>query len=198
MTKHSLAPTAALTAALSAGFIAALAAAPALAAPYLELGVGASRANADCAGTTSCDTSSAHARLVGGWSFGDTFAAEIGVAQLGKLSASANVPLVGRVDAEARLRSATVGLAARLPLTDTLSLTARLGAASNQTRVSGTAAGQRTSDSQRHTAPYGGVGLSYALSKTLSLGLHAESTRARYDGEDVTVTMGGANLRVAF
>lgn len=194
MTKHSLA----LAAALSAGFTAALATAPALAAPYLEVGVGASRANADCAGTTRCDTTSAHGRLVGGWAFGDTFAAEIGVAQLGKLSAPADVPLVGRVDAEARLRSATLGLAARLPLSDTLALTARLGAASNHTRVSGTAAGQRASDSQRHTAPYGGVGLSYALSKTLSVGVHAESTRARYDGEDVTVSMAGANLRVAF
>lgn len=180
------------------GLMAALATAPALAAPYLEVGAGISRANADCAGTIQCDTSSAHARLVGGWAFNDSFAAEIGVAQLGKLSAAANVPPVGRVDAEARLRSATAGLAARVPLTDALALTARLGVASNQTRVTGTAAGQRSSDSQRHTAPYGGVGLSYAFSKTLSLGLHAESTRARYEGENVTVSMAGANLRVAF
>jgi OmpA-OmpF porin, OOP family len=184
--------------ALAAGLVAALAAAPALAAPYLEIGAGMSRANADCAGTIACDTSSAHGRLVAGWAFGDTLAAEIGVAQLGKLSASATVPPVGRVDAEARLRSATLGAAARLPLTDALALTARLGVASNQTRVSGTAAGQRSSESQRHTAPYAGVGLSYTLSKTLSVGLHAESTRARYDGEDVTVNMAGANLRVAF
>lgn len=193
MMKQALIHAASLSAVLTT-----LATTPAHAAPYLEVGAGVSRANADCAGTTRCDTSSAHARLVGGWAFNESFAAEVGVAQLGKLSASANVPLVGRVDAEARLRSATAGLATRLPLTDTLALTARLGVASNQTRVTGTAAGQRSSDSQRHTAPYAGVGLSYAFSKTLSVGLHAESTRARYDGEDVTVSLGGANLRVAF
>ncbi len=169
-----------------------------LAQPYVELGAGMSRADVDCAGTIRCDDTSAQARVTAGWSFGDSLAAEVTLAQIGKLSASAVVPMVGRVDADVRLRQAGIGVASRLPLTDTLALTARLGVASNQTRVSGTAGGMRTSDSQRNTAAYAGIGLSYALTPTVALGLNVEGTRVRYDGEDANVTMAGLSVRTRF
>lgn len=169
-----------------------------LAQPYVELGAGMSRADVDCAGTIRCDDTSPQARVTAGWSFSDSLAAEVTLAQIGKLSASAVVPVVGRVDADVRLRQAGIGVASRLPLTDTLALTARLGVASNQTRVSGTAGGMRTSDSQRNTAAYAGIGLSYALTPTVALGLNVEGTRVRYDGEHANVTMAGLSVRTRF
>jgi OmpA-OmpF porin, OOP family len=188
MTFHKLLPAAALLLAL-----------PAFAqTTYLDMSVGRSKANVDCAGTTSCEDTGTLARAAFGYTFAPNWAAELTLAQLGKLKAAGNVPGVGNVQATATLRSIGLGVAGTLPLNDAFALTARLGVASNKTSLSGSAAGVNASDSDTHTAPYAGIGLNYALTSAISATLSASRTQVRYDGEKASVTSAGLGLQWRF
>lgn len=165
---------------------------------YLEAGVGQARASVDCAGTTVCDRSDTSLRLIAGYTLSPQWALELSFARLGRIRATAEVPEVGTVQASARLRSVGIGVAGTLPLNDSVALVGRLGIASNKTSVSGSSGGTSVSDSETRTAPYVGAGLDYALSKTVSLGLSADRTEARYQGEKTSVTSFGAGVKLRF
>lgn len=177
---------------------ATLLAGPAGARPYVELATGASDIRLDCSGTAACDTSAAFGRLTAGYAFTPQWAVELSAGQFGKTTASLDVPGVGRVDASGTVRGIGLGVAGRQALTDSLALTGRLGVASNQTEIRGTAAGGSVSESQRNTAPYAGIGLQYSLSQQLVLGLVLDRTDAEFDGEKAAVTMLGLGLRLQF
>jgi len=182
----------------------AIAAATLLALPafaqstYVDLAVGQSKVNIDCAGTTSCDDSGTLARAIVGYEFAPNWAAELTLAQLGKVKVAANVPPVGNVRVTAKLRSIGLGVAGTLPLNDAFAFTGRLGVASNKTSFSGSAAGISATDSETNTVPYAGIGLSYALSKTLSASLSLDRTQAEYDGEKASVTSVGVGVKWRF
>lgn len=175
---------------------AALLAVPALAQnDYVEIGAGRSDARVDCAGTISCDNTDTYLRAIAGYSFTPTWAMELSLAHLGRIKAAANVPGLGRVDASARLLSLGFGVAASWPVSDAVSFTARLGIASNRTSVSGSAAGQGTSDSENNAAPYAGLALGYAFSPTWTASLTLDRTQAEFQGEKSGVVTAGLALR---
>lgn len=165
---------------------------------YLELGAGRSKVDVDCAGTTRCEDSATAARLTAGYAFTPNWAAELVLADLGRIEAAGNVAGVGNVEARARLRSVGVGIAGSWPLADALSFTARLGIASNRTRISGTALGQSASDSESNSAAYGGLALNYAFAPAWSTSLTLDRTQAEYQGEKTDVTSVGLALRFRF
>lgn len=165
---------------------------------YAELGLGASKADVDCSGTTQCDRTGTFVRAIVGYEFAPNWAAEVSFADLGRVKASANVPLVGNVQTSAKLRSIGFGVAGTVPLSDTIGLTGRLGLASNKTSISGSAAGRSASDSETNTAPYAGVALSYAMSKQVSLSLTLDRTQAEYGDDRMAVVAAGAGVRVRF
>lgn len=165
---------------------------------YAELGAGLSKADVDCSGTTSCDRTGTSVRAILGYEFAPNWAIEASLADLGRVKASATVPLVGNVQTSARLRSVGLGVAGTLPLGEAIGLTGRLGVASNRTSISGSANGRSVSDSETHTTPYVGVGLSYALSKQTSISLTLDRTRAEYGDEKIAVVAAGAGVRVRF
>lgn len=183
----------------AATLVAAFASAPAGAQGfYAELGGGRSRADVDCAGTTTCDRDGTFVRGLVGYAFSPNWAAELSLASLGRVEASAVVPGVGTVQTSAKLRSAGLGVAATLPFSESWALTGRLGVASNQTSVSGSALGTSVSESERNTAAYAGIALGYALSKTTSLGLNLDRTEAEFGGEKFAVVSLGIGARWSF
>lgn len=188
-----------LAATAAATLTLAMAAAPAWAQnAYVELGAGAAHADADCAGTTSCDRNSATVRATLGYAFAPNWAAELTLADLGRLKAAGFVPGVGTVQASAKLRGVGLGIAGTLPLSQALSLTGRLGLSSNKTSISGTAVGTTVSDHQRNTAAYAGLGLYYTLGTTASLGLTLDRNEAEYGGEKLAVVALGLGARFSF
>lgn len=184
---------------LAATVAAAFASAPAAAqGVYAELGAGGSRADVDCAGTTTCDREDRFVRGVLGYTFTPNWAAELSLADLGRVKASALVPGFGEVQTSIKLRSVGLGVAATLPLGESLALTGRFGVASNKTSVSGSALGVSVSDSDRNTTAYAGMALRYALSKSTSVGLNLDRTEAEFDGEKAAVVTYGIAARYAF
>jgi OmpA-OmpF porin, OOP family len=177
----------------------ALLALPALAQnAYFELGAGRSDASVDCTGTSSCDDSDSFVRATAGYQFAPNWAVEFSVAQLGRIKAAAFVPGIGTVEATARLRSVGLGVAGSWPLADTLSLTTRLGVASNRTTLSGSASGRTGSDGDTNAAPYVGLALGYAFTPAWTASLTLDRTQAEYQGDKATVSTAGLALRYRF
>ncbi len=182
----------------------AIAAAAALSLPVfaqslsIDVAVGQSKVDIDCAGTTRCDDSDTLARAILGYEFAPNWTAELTLAQLGKFSVAANVPPVGNVQVTGKVRSVGLGVAGVLPLNDSFAFTGRLGVASNKTSFSGSAAGISATDSETHTAPYAGIGLSYALSKTVSASLNLDRTQVEYQGDKASVTSVGLGVKWRF
>ncbi len=178
---------------------AALLTVPALAQnAYFELGAGRSDASVDCTGTSSCDDSDSFVRATAGYQFAPNWAVEFSLAQLGRIEAAAFVPGIGTVQAKARLRSVGLGVAGNWPLADALSLTARLGVASNRTTISGSAGGRGGSDGETNTAPYVGLALAYAFTPAWTASLTLDRTEAEYRGDKATVSTAGLALRYRF
>jgi len=184
-------------AAAAAAFL--FAQAPALAQnTYLELGAGRSKADVDCSGTTRCEDQATAVRLIAGYGFAPNWAAELVLADLGRIEAAGFVPGVGTVQANARLRSVGLGVAGSWPISDALSFTARLGVAANRTRISGTALGQSAAESESNTTAYGGLALAYAFTPAWSANLTLDRTQAEFQGEKADVTSAGLALRFRF
>ena len=183
----------------SLAFAAAMSSAPVAAQNlYVEVGAGRSRASVDCTGTSACDRSGSFVRGILGYEFMPNWALEVSLADLGRVNASGSLAGGGTVQTSAKLRSAGIGVAGSLPLSDSFALIGRLGVASNKTSVRGTAMGASVNDSERHTAAYVGMALNYALSQTSSVGLTVDRTQAEFDGSKSTVVAVGVGARFRF
>ncbi len=183
----------------AATLFAALSSTPAFAQGfYAELGAGRSRADANCAGTTTCDRDGSFVRGILGYAITANWAAELSLANLGRIEASGDVPGFGTVQTSAKLRSAGLGVAATLPFSDSWALTARFGVASNKTSVSASALGESVSDSERNTTAYAGLALGYALSNSTSVVVNVDRTQAEFAGEKLPVVAFGIGARLRF
>jgi len=125
--------------------------------PYGVVSVGASRLNADCAGTTTCDNTDTAFKLLGGYKFSPNLAAEIGYFGFGKAKAS-----VGATAVEIENTAFGGGAAFHFDLAPQWNAVARLGVAQVKTKI--TALG-----SDNNTALYGGLGVGYKLARNVSL-----------------------------
>jgi OmpA-OmpF porin, OOP family len=150
---------------------------------YLSAGVGAARIAVDCAGTTSCDRTSAGYRVLGGVRLSERWSAELGWFDWGHADGQA---LAGTTPIEMRARGTGVGLglAYLAPLSPGWQAAVRFGLASNRSRLEGSTvvAGLpvSVSDSSRHTQPYLGVGLDYAIDRQWSVEASADFSRLKH------------------
>ena len=167
------------------------------AASYAEAAAGLSRGSVDCTGTSQCDRSSSFGRLTVGHEFAPGLAAEFSLGKWGTLQAAGDLPGIGRVQARVQARGVGLGLASSTALGSGWALTARLGVASNQARITGTALGSTTRNSERSTVPYAGLGLRYRLGDRVSIGAQVDRTRVTAEGDKATLTMTGVSLRMA-
>ena len=154
---------------------------------YLSVSAGPSHISVDCAGTSSCDDKGTAVRLLIGYKVLPNLAIEASVADLGKVKAT--VPFDdGAIDASIKGRAFGLGVAALLPFGAHNEWTgiARLGVASVRTTVSATSGGTSADDSDTKTAAYAGLGLNYAFTQNLELGVAVDSTRINDSGDKAT------------
>lgn len=149
---------------------------PAWAQPYGLVSVGSSRLNVDCTGTSTCDKSDTAVKGMLGYKFHPNWAAEVGYFDFGK--ARATVP---GISGEISNTASGLGVAFHQDFAKDWGFVARLGVARVRTRVSGTVTDLGSaSDTDTHSNAYGGLGLSYRVSKSLSLDGVWDFSRSRY------------------
>ena len=152
-----------------------LAAAGALAQPYVGGSVGQSDYNIDGAS----DNKDTAFKLVGGWMFNPNFGVEASLFDLGKVQGSVALPLIGNVSAEAKVRGVGVYGLAALPI-EQFSLFAKAGFAYSRAEVSATSAFGGGSDTASKFNPAFGIGASYAFTKNIGARVEWERFRIEY------------------
>lgn len=148
---------------------------------YVSLSAGFSHANLDCTDATTCDRSSAAARVLAGYRITPNFAIEASYAYLGRAKATSDLDgSVATVSINGQ--SLGVGVAGLFPFGEAKAWTgiARAGIASNRARASATLDGESASDSETHAEPYFGLGLNYAFTPNFEAGIAWDSTKLKY------------------
>lgn len=150
--------------------------AAASAQPYALVAAGMARLKVDCAGVASCDKSDTAFKFVAGWNLVPAWAFELGYFDYGKARAT-EPGLALEIDNTA----VGLGLAYHQELTHGFNAVARLGVARVRTRIGGSLPGLgAASESDRHTQPYGGLGLGYQLTPALSVDAAWDYGKSRF------------------
>jgi OOP family OmpA-OmpF porin len=171
---------------------------------YIGGAVGATKADIDCGGTTSCDNTSTGGKAYFGYKFTPNFAAEIGYLKVGKATATVDVfvPGVGGFTADGSMKADgwTLGVAGFVPFTQSVEGFARLGAFMNKTKFDVTVRGipGSVSESENNTSAYFGLGIGFKVTKQLSIDGGLDFTKVKFQGEDANVTMWSIGARYAF
>ena len=151
---------------------------------YVGGSVGQSKFNADCTGLT-CDDSDTAFRVFGGYMFNKNFGAELGYADLGKLTASA---VVSGVSASADLKATAWDIVAVgvLPFAEKFNAYGKIGMYMADSKLSGTASAfgltGSTSTSKSNSDLTYTLGLGYDFNK--NLGVRAEWQKYSKVGAD--------------
>lgn len=189
MKKHSRAVLAAAALLVAGG---------ASAQTYVGLAAGATNADIDCTGTTRCDNKDTGFKVFGGYRFTPNIAGELSYFNFGKATASVVVPPFGLVDGEFKTGGFGVGVAFSGAFAPGWSGVARVGIASLESKISVAASGVSGAESDTQAAAYFGLGLGYALTKSLSLDLAADFSKGEFDGEKADVRLISVGLTYAF
>jgi OOP family OmpA-OmpF porin len=160
---------------------------------YGTVAAGASHLNVDCTGASTCDTSDTGARIVGGYDFGNGFSLEAGYLSFGKFRAADSTVAVS-----VKPTAFTLGGAYALPLGTDWGMNIRLGIAQVKTKVGAVSGTLSGSDSQTKGKAYAGLGVTYAVSKTVKFELGMDSTQAEFAGEKGTLRLISLGATFAF
>lgn len=161
---------------------------------YAVVSVGSSKLNVDCTGTTSCDDSGTGFKLLGGYKFQPNMAVELGYFDFGKATAT-----VGALAAENKNSAFGAGIAFHHNISPNWPIVARLGIAQVKTTISGSFPGfGSASDSESNAALYGGVGIGYRLSPTVSIDGTWDFSKSEYGGETGNINVFSVGLTFWF
>ena len=142
----------------------------------------------------STDESGKAFRLFGGYQINRHFGVEAGYFDLGKFSFAATTVPAGTLNRQIRLQGLNHDLVGKLPLTDRLSLIARVGAQAAKARDnfsgSGAVAVLNPNPSKRAVGAKFGAGLQYEFSRSFILRAEAE----RYRVDDAVGNKGDVNV----
>ena len=164
-----------------------LAAGAAHAEGYAGLAAGVARVEVDCEGATVCDRSDTAAKVFGGYKFTPNIALEGTYFNFGKAKFAGPVPGLGTVTGDIKASGLGIGAAFFGQFGSDWSGVARLGIASIKTKVSASASGASGSDDETKAQPYFGLGLGYAVTKSMTVDLAADFTRGEYAGEKANI-----------
>jgi OOP family OmpA-OmpF porin len=176
-----------------AALLAATAAHAAEPGAYVSVAAGATHINMDCSGATSCDTSDTGGKLAAGYQFGNGFSLEAGYMSFGKFKGSD-----GTMSVTIKPTAFTLGGAFALPLNTDWGMNIRLGLAQVKTKASATVGTLSGSDSQSKAKVYAGLGVTYAVSKSVKLELGLDSTESQFAGEKGTLRLVSLGASFAF
>lgn len=161
----------------------------AAAQPYGVVSVGVSRVGLDCQGAASCDKTDVGAKVIGGYKFAPSWAAELGWFEYGKASASD----VG-VSVSVRNTALGFGGAYHQDLTTDWNAVARFGLALVQTKLSGSVSGVGSASDTDNTAQaYLGMSVGYRLSKATTLEFAWDYGRGKFNKDGIDES-GGINV----
>lgn len=161
---------------------------------YVNGAVGAANTGINCEEFDSCDKSDTGFKANIGYKLTPNFAVEAGYMSLGKAKASIGDVLSASVGAQ----GLTVGVAGFVPFTNELTGTARAGVFFQRTKLSINFLGESASESESNTTPYVGLGVSYALTKEVSLQGGIDFTKVKFDGESVNARLLSVGLGYQF
>lgn len=183
--------------ALAIAAIASMSAGAAFAEGYVGAAVGSSHANVDCSGTTNCSTNSTGFKVFGGYKFSSNFAGEVSYFDYGRVKAS--VPFGGTVfDTTIKGSGLGIGIAFLGDFAPKWSGVARLGLASNRTKLSISGGGVSGSDSESSTHAYAGLGVGYEISKGVKLDAAFDVTNLKYSTESANMRLLSLGLTYTF
>ena len=163
---------------------------------YGVASVGVSRLDVDCSGTSTCDKSDTGFKLMGGYRFMPNLAGEIGYFDFGKATASAP-----GITGDIKNTGFGGGVAYHLDFAPNWTGVGRLGIVQMKTKVSGTVAGLGSaSDSDNNVGLYGGLGVGYKLTKTMSIDGAWDFAQSKYkkNGADESGSLNMFSVGVTF
>jgi len=165
---------------------------------YFGFGGGATRINADCSFTISCDNSDVGWKAYAGYNINPMFGVEVLGYDMG--SPHAVVPIFGLGPVNSSLNTTGFALAGviNVPLGRTVDLMGRLGIASNKLKASVASAGVSGSDSETSTDALWGIGLGFRLTPNVSIRTEIDGTSATYFGDRFDSTLFSLGLSVRF
>lgn len=160
---------------------------------YVAGDVGAGHINYNCSGVSNCDKNDVSYKLLGGYSFGNGLALELGYASFGKETGH-----YAGYSIKVEAYGPFVGVAYQLPLNSRWGADFRLGVIDMTTKSTAASAGVSSSDDESHGAVYAGVGLAYALNRQLQITGGIDFSQAEYGGDDASVSSLAVGLRYKF
>ena len=147
---------------------------------YGSVSAGVSKQDIDCTGASTCDDKGTAFKVLGGYKFMPNLAAELGYFDFGKVrGADSGASL------EAKTNGFGGGVAFHLDFNPSWSGVARLGAARMKTKLNATLGGLSGSDSDTNTALYGGLGVGYRVSPTVTIDGAWDFSKAKYNKNGV-------------
>jgi OOP family OmpA-OmpF porin len=165
---------------------------------YIGGAGGATRSNADCTGTLSCDNSGTGWKAYVGYNINPMFGVEVIGYDMGGTEGVVVFPGFNLVNAT--LKTTGFGLAGviNVPLGAGADLIGRLGVGSNQLKVSVNSGTLSGSDSENSTQGIWGIGLAFKVSPNVSIRTEIDGTSATYFGERFDSTLFSLGLSVKF
>jgi len=183
--------------ALTIAAVALMLSSGAFAQGYIGAAGGSAKISADCAGTSTCDTTSTGWKAFGGYKFGPNWGAEVNYFDFGKATATL-VGTGGTLSAELKGTGLGAGVAFFGQFSPSWTGVARLGIASTKAKISGSLSGVSATDSETSTNAYLGLGLGYLMSKNLSIDGAVDFSRIKYTGEKADVRLVSIGLTYSF
>lgn len=151
----------------------------------------------DCSGSTSCDKNDTAVKVFGGYKLNENLGLELSYSNYGKARATFDFGGTA-VDGEFKGSGVGVGVAAFVPVSQNLWGVFRFGALASKVKITASASGASGSDSDSGITAYGGFGLSYKLSSSLSLDAGVEFTNLKYEGEKASTSTGMIGATFSF
>ena len=165
---------------------------------YIGGAGGATRSNADCAGTLSCDNSDTGWKAYAGYQINPSVSVEVLGYDYGGTRGVVPLPGIGAVNASLKTSGFGVAGVIQVPLGYTVDLLGRVGLGSNRLKVSASSGALSGSDSESDAQLLWGVGLAFKLSPNLALRTEIDGTSATYAGERFDSMLYSIGLSVRF
>ena len=150
---------------------------------YIGGAGGATRSNADCTGTSSCDNSDTGWKVYAGYNINPMFGVEAVGYDMGTIRATVLFSVFGPINASLKTTGFALAGVINVPFGASVDLIGRLGVASNKLQVDVISGNLSGSDSETSTGPLWGIGLAFKVSPNVAIRTEIDGTSATYAGE---------------
>lgn len=163
----------------------------------IGLAAGPDRGRVDCVASFPCDRSSSHVKLTGAWRFADPWDVQLAYFSAGRFQGGDPIPGGGEFGGTFRVDGVGLSAGYRWDVAPGWSAIARLGASSMRTRFA--YANALAPDVSRSTVqPLAGIGIGYAITPQVRLGLDYDVTRFKVHTKNGSLHMLGVAAQFSF